>query len=1109
MQIMFFGWIMKILYYMDPVLDMDHEFDNRGFVAEMDLNAQFLGRYNKTQREHEIHFLALDRILKFHNLKNQLKNDCVDVIEIKESEVEGILKFNRISAVALANSLCDRQAKDQFKRFIKSKINFIPDVVIYWEECNVAIKELFPNATFLQGSHTGFSSLERSPDVLYTVHDSKNLNNALFDAISAIKIGTTLRSEVETFKSKFRKDIYVENQVSRKWLDPDNRFKKIIFYPGNFESFRFKRYSNVNSNEAVVAEILKVIPKDFGLVFTRHPLDKTSSGSSILKDERVIDLSDLALADKEISLRVMPYVDAVVNVYSNIYILAYLYDKPVYSFGESPNSKFAYLNYTKMMEPIDEESSSYLTYQANTYKTLYYNITRKVPVHFLRNSRNAQLYLNNILAKKTLPILNTVSGYFQQIYQTRLVSESPLHNYSTNIYDELLGSLLDNKIKNIGFDVFDTLVVRPFVKPTDLFQFVEQRAEQILGDISHNFASARQMAERIARDGKIEVTLDDIYDTYSTLTDIDQQKIEALKSLELESEYKFCYARESVKNIFNLAKIHGKNIFIASDMYLSYENIAQILKKSGYDMAAVKLYVSSSSQCVKHNGSLFNKIIHDLGFVPSETLFVGDNIRSDVNIPMSSGMKAIHYPKPIDRYNQLVGYLPQNLGTLLKSGLIPHHAVVANKVFDNPFIKFDNGTLVNNSSALLGYSIFGPLVLSIISWLITNIENKNYKEIVFCSRDSKLIDELYSDIKQRFYADRLPDNKYIFISRTSTLPAYCDRSHLLNILGVYNTKHDVKTFLSKVLKIDIDDEKIKSIIKQLKIDLNGSVEHNATVIIKLLDGINNELFPGQRDSIIKYFESVIVSDRVAMFDLGTRGTSRDVISNLLHKKIDLFLFRETFYKPYNNIVCYMRDSLNPFRHGLRTVLPQFYEQIISDPNTCTCAGYEQVENRIVPIVDVNDLTKSTQLVNETQHYIKQFCHHFVNLFGTDFHVINCQSRDVMIFPVSYLCSGSSDVRLLSQFVGDDPFWSNNQFAIIPTQKTKASITVRKIDSPIKTSVPGKDRLLDKLRTTPDLYIRDSRDAMICKMKPYLKIPVLGNLIKRILVREIEKKILNH
>ena len=58
----------------------------------------------------------------------------------------------------------------------------------------------------------------------------------------------------------------------------------------------------------------------------------------------------------------------------------------------------------------------------------------------------------------------------------------------------------------IAFDVFDTLIVRPFVRPDDLFDFIERTTGK------EGFGKARREAEKQARRRiRPEVDLDEIY----------------------------------------------------------------------------------------------------------------------------------------------------------------------------------------------------------------------------------------------------------------------------------------------------------------------------------------------------------------------------------------------------------------------------------------------------------------------------------------------------------------------------------------------------------------------------------------------------------------------
>ena len=85
-----------------------------------------------------------------------------------------------------------------------------------------------------------------------------------------------------------------------------------------------------------------------------------------------------------------------------------------------------------------------------------------------------------------------------------------------------------------------------------------------------------------------------------------------------------------------------------------------------------------------------------------------------------------------------------------------HISLIANKIFDNPFIVYDKNSIINNSSALLGYYILGPLALSITQWLIDETKNKGYDKILFTSRDSRIIIDIYNQINSHIYQNALP-----------------------------------------------------------------------------------------------------------------------------------------------------------------------------------------------------------------------------------------------------------------------------------------------------------------------------------------------------------------
>ena len=143
-----------------------------------------------------------------------------------------------------------------------------------------------------------------------------------------------------------------------------------------------------------------------------------------------------------------------------------------------------------------------------------------------------------------------------------------------NIY-----KLIDKKTV-ISFDIFDTLLLRPFVKPADLFTYIEQITKK------NDFAYARQNAETVFYNKFGYSKEANIEDIYSVMPD----EYAELKDLELNLESTGLKINQEVKKIYDYAVEKGKTIIIASDMYLPSDFIESVLKK--YTLVFEKYFFS-------------------------------------------------------------------------------------------------------------------------------------------------------------------------------------------------------------------------------------------------------------------------------------------------------------------------------------------------------------------------------------------------------------------------------------------------------------------------------------------------------------------------------------
>lgn len=192
-----------------------------------------------------------------------------------------------------------------------------------------------------------------------------------------------------------------------------------------------------------------------------------------------------------------------------------------------------------------------------------------------------------------------------------------------------------NKIKDydyVSFDVFDTLLRRKVLYPTDVFTIVGNKNSDT------TFKAKRIDAEKNARmhvAGE-EVTLDDIYKELG-------KEYETYKQDELEVETNQLSANPFLFEAYRYCQSQGKHIIITSDMYLPKVFLQKILHQNG--IVFDHCFVSSEYGVQKVTGRLFRKELEILHISPSQIIHVGDSVRADAIGAWKAGIKFVLIPK--------------------------------------------------------------------------------------------------------------------------------------------------------------------------------------------------------------------------------------------------------------------------------------------------------------------------------------------------------------------------------------------------------------------------------------------------------------------------------
>jgi FMN phosphatase YigB (HAD superfamily) len=323
-------------------------------------------------------------------------------------------------------------------------------------------------------------------------------------------------------------------------------------------------------------------------------------------------------------------------------------------------------------------------------------------------------------------------------------SRDPLFVADKNFYSSLEDAIEASDL--ISFDVFDTLLRRPFLHPTHLFDCIAAE----IGD--DDFGHKRRFAETSARrkyKGAIDVTLDQIYESLAHGPD-----------LEIERERDYLAPRKDICGVLRLVRAKGKKAIAVSDMYLPRGVLGEILSKHG--IIVDDLIVSSTDGVAKFDGSAFRLAAkrHDVPL--NRILHFGDNPQSDFAKPTQLGMRAV-----------LVGdWRPGGTACGLTDALIERLATNGSHASSSMGaairdLRFQYGH--QNFWRDLGRYHVGPLIYGFAHWLNEMVERKGIENLIFVARDGWLPFRVFGALNQRCRSS------YAYLSRAVLVQAALEK----------------------------------------------------------------------------------------------------------------------------------------------------------------------------------------------------------------------------------------------------------------------------------------------------------------------------------------------
>lgn len=513
------------------------------------------------------------------------------------------------------------------------------------------------------------------------------------------------------------------------------------------------------------------------------------------------------------------------------------------------------------------------------------------------------------LSLVTEPITKTSSWYeVNQLTPNRIRAlnhglsligiEKPLIKYNSLSALESEFIIAATEADVISFDIFDTLLVRNFMEPVDIFHILEREIKS-KGIYSGNFAQLRIQAEHLARQNSKheEVNLLEIYKEWAVLAGVADDVSKLISQLEIEIELDNIRPRDFGIRLFDQAKSIGKEINLISDFYMPLDIVVCMLKKA--NLTGYKhVLISSDYRLTKHFGGIYKKY-KSLLKIDSKLLHVGDNMHSDGVMAINNGLKSILIKKNYDHneVNKTLSYLwGADYSNYRISNKLANSAIfsIITRKIDALVDEYSQASKgYAEDPYLLGYTAFGPMFAGMAAYVARIAKQRGYEKLFFASRDGYHIMAAYDCLARK--DPTLPPSQYFFSSRKlANLSSIQDEVDIVRVAEIDFTPCRLKDLL--INRFDLKLEDLESLSRDSMNecgfssidDLVEQDKHQSGLvrIAKLLGERIIELNKTKRDLYTNYLQKIgFNSPNTAMVDIGYSGTIQLAVSNLLGSRI--------------------------------------------------------------------------------------------------------------------------------------------------------------------------------------------------------------------------------
>lgn len=429
----------------------------------------------------------------------------------------------------------------------------------------------------------------------------------------------------------------------------------------------------------------------------------------------------------------------------------------------------------------------------------------------------------------------------------------------------------------VSFDIFDTLLTRTLLHPTDVFYAMELD----LGE--KGFAGDRIAAEQQAMaELGAKVTLKDIYTRLQTMLHMSDEKRDEVKQLELDTEFKGLIPRREMVHLYQRILEAKKRIILVSDMYLSREEMEPILEKfgiTGYE----KFYMSCEEDKRKDDGALWEQVLND--YAGCHIAHVGDNLRSDWQILSDKSEKTSWIMNP--RQEEKIAAVPElekaAYALPYEEKMLLHGLTVNAGLYNSPFRLYPSGTPEFKDAYSIGFSIFGPLMYEYMKWLHQNTPED--ARLAFLAREGFIFQQVY----EAMYPKNAKEHFYLLASRRSVSVAAIREKEDIYEICRRDYDGDLRNLLRS--RLGAPEELCNRFPEKYVHFKEGMPDDEYDKVMESLEPYMDEILSyasAEREEYLSYFKTLVPEDkldRTVFVDIGYTGTIQYYLCKLLNRPV--------------------------------------------------------------------------------------------------------------------------------------------------------------------------------------------------------------------------------